>query len=127
MTVLLASGSFYFPSSVVVRLAYSSFASLAGREHTCISLKTLIKEFSCDPGGEGSSVVTAVAWVPPVAWVGSLAQELPHTMGMAQKKRKSTDGVHPDMHPKSLKKNLVQYVKLRNVFLCLCFQKWKPM
>ena len=35
--------------------------------------------------GQGSSIVTAVAWVAAVAQVQSLALEIPHTMGMATK------------------------------------------
>ena len=36
----------------------------------------------------GSNVVTGAVWVAIVAWVWSLAQELPHAMGAAKKKKK---------------------------------------
>ena len=38
--------------------------------------------------GSGSDIVTALALVTSVAWVGSLAQELLHAMGTAKKKKK---------------------------------------
>ena len=38
----------------------------------------------------GSSDVTATAWVTAVTQVPSLAQELPHAMGMAKKQNKKT-------------------------------------
>ena len=49
-------------------------------------IKTHYQEFPCDSAGEGSSVVIAVAWATTVAWVLSLAQELPHAMGASKKK-----------------------------------------
>ena len=44
--------------------------------------------FSCGAAGLGSSVVTAIARVSTVAWVLSLAWELPHAEGTAPKKEK---------------------------------------
>ena len=42
-------------------------------------------EFLAASVGKGSGVVTAVIWVAAVAWVPSLALELPCTAGMAKK------------------------------------------
>ena len=42
-------------------------------------------EFPGGAAGEGSSVVTAVAWITAVVWVRSLAWELPHATGVAKK------------------------------------------
>lgn len=39
-------------------------------------------EFSSGKVGEGSGVVAAVVWVTAVAGVGSLAQKLPHVVGV---------------------------------------------
>lgn len=39
--------------------------------------------------GQGSHVVTAVAWVAAAAWVRLLAWKLPHTMDEAKKKSKT--------------------------------------
>ena len=44
-------------------------------------------EFSGGTAGYGSIIVTAVARVTAVVWVCSLAQELPHAVGMAKKKK----------------------------------------
>ena len=44
-------------------------------------------EFSGGTVGYGSIIVTAVARVTAVVWVCSLAQELPHAVGMAKKKK----------------------------------------
>ena len=40
---------------------------------------------------KGSSAVIAVAWVTAVAQVQSLAQELPHAIGMAEKRRRKKE------------------------------------
>ena len=48
-------------------------------------IKMAVLEF---PGGlavQGSGIVSAVVWVTAVAWVQSLALELPHTVGLANK------------------------------------------
>ena len=42
-------------------------------------------EFSGGAAGQGSSVVTAVAWATAVAWVQSLSGEFPQDVGMARK------------------------------------------
>ena len=42
-------------------------------------------EFSCGTVGWGSGIVIAAAWIAAVLWVRSLAQEFPHTTGMAKK------------------------------------------
>lgn len=39
------------------------------------------------PGGSAGSKSGVVTWVNPVAWVSSLAGDLPHTMGVAKKNR----------------------------------------
>jgi len=41
--------------------------------------------FSCSTLGKRSVTVTAEGWVTAVVWVGSLAQELPHAVGVAKK------------------------------------------
>ena len=41
----------------------------------------------CGAVGSGSGVVPAAAWVTAVACVQSLAQELPHSMSAAKKKK----------------------------------------
>ena len=43
--------------------------------------------FSCGIAGEGSGIVTATAWVTAVVWVQSLAQKLPHAVGVVKKKK----------------------------------------
>ena len=45
------------------------------------------KEFPGGSVGEGSSIVTAMAWVATVAWVLSWPQELLHVAGREKKKR----------------------------------------
>ena len=45
-------------------------------------------EFPGGPVGSESGVVTAVAQVTAVVQVPSLAQELPHVLGVAKKKKK---------------------------------------
>ena len=67
--------------------------------NSAYQVKMIIWEFPCGEGrGWGSSVVTAVAWVTDVAWVHSLAQELPHAIGEAKK-----------IHSWSNKKELKEY------------------
>lgn len=46
-------------------------------------------EFPSRSVGLGSHTVTAVAWVTHVAWVRTLAQELPHATGAAKKNPKN--------------------------------------
>ena len=50
----------------------------------------MFSEFPCACGaaGKGSGVVTAVACIISVAWVQSLAWELPQAAGVAKKKKK---------------------------------------
>ena len=45
----------------------------------------LLKEFSCDAVGEGSSIVTAIARFTDVEVVQSLALVLPHAAGTTKK------------------------------------------
>lgn len=45
-------------------------------------------EVSCGAGGQGSSVVSAVALIAAVVKIPPLVQELPYAIGMAKKKRK---------------------------------------
>ena len=45
-------------------------------------------EFPCGRAGYGSGIVTAAPWATAVAWIHSLAWELPHAGRMALKKKK---------------------------------------
>ena len=60
-------------------------ASLITRE---MQIKTKMREFSCGTVVWGSCIVTAVAQIIAVAWVQSLAQELPHAVGTDKMTRK---------------------------------------
>ena len=48
-----------------------------------------MSEFSCGAVGQGSGVVTALAWVAAVAQVQSLALEILHAVGMIPFPKKS--------------------------------------
>ena len=49
--------------------------------------KEIVQEFCSGTAGSGSSIVTSVTWVATVVHIGSLAQELPHAVGVAKKKK----------------------------------------
>ena len=51
-------------------------------------LNKMLREVFGGAAGEGSGIITTVARVT-VVWVQSLAQELPHAMDKAKKKKKS--------------------------------------
>ena len=48
----------------------------------------VIWEFPCSSAGEGSGIITAAPQVAAVAWVRSLASELPHAKGKVKNKQK---------------------------------------
>ena len=54
-----------------------------------MSEKSVMSEFSCGAVGQGSGVVTALAWVAAVAQVQSLALEILHAVGMIPFPKKS--------------------------------------
>ena len=54
-------------------------------------IKSCSSEFPGGSVGQGSGTVTAVARVASVAWVQSLARELPHATVTAKKKQKNKD------------------------------------
>ena len=48
------------------------------------------KKFPCGTEGRGSGIVTIVSQTAAVVQVQFLAQELPHTLGVAKKKKERT-------------------------------------
>lgn len=47
--------------------------------------KITYDQFPCGEAGWGSGIVTAMITVAAMAWVHSLARELPHAMGVVKK------------------------------------------
>lgn len=48
-------------------------------------------EFPVDSAGERSCIVTAMAHITAMVWVWSLAWELPHAAGLAEKQTKQNN------------------------------------
>ena len=52
-------------------------------------LKKKVEVFSCGAVGQGSGVVTTMTWAAALAWVLSLARNIPYAMGMTKKTKQN--------------------------------------